>query len=79
MNYSYYLDRSNKRSFGKSYFGLQSKNLIKQKSDDNRYWEKYTYEFDSSDRPIKEIKTTMTKMTGLADSLVEIVITDFSY
>jgi hypothetical protein len=58
--YIYYSNLLNNYSFGFDFYGNLTKNLIKQKIIENEGWEKYSYELDSRNRPVKETKTSMT-------------------
>lgn len=59
IEYSYYMDKLNHISYGTDYFGRPSKNLLKQSTHPMVGWSKYTYEFDSKERPVKELETKM--------------------
>lgn len=86
VKYDYYMDKLNNFSFGFDFFGKRTHNLIKQRTAAGSYWEKYYYEFDSKERPVKETKASMQYFsynshygTHFLDSIPSTRITGYEY
>lgn len=85
----YYKDKLNNYSFGLEFFGKRTRNLLKQRTplnNGNHNWEKYNYEFDSKDRPVKVTKTAMQYFsyyshygTHFLDSVKSTWVTGYEY
>lgn len=78
FEYTYYGDKLNNRSFGFDRFGLTTKNLVKQINKvGTEDWEKYRYQLDEHQRPIKQIYTEFHVRPYDIDSSTS--VTDYEY